>query len=165
MARAVGDRHSLDRVCVGTPRWLAVHSRGGTEERGVSLTVRKLATDRGRGLSLSLAPHWGAGTGGADALWREELPKGTGAGADAPGRLESEIGYGMAMFGDRFTGTPNLGFRLSEGGRDYRVGWRLTPAVPGDTGFEINLDATRSESANDNEPAGHGATLNVTVHF
>ena len=37
-------------------------------------------------------------------------------------------GYGIALFGGGFTGTPNLGFGLSDTGRDYRLGWRLTSA-------------------------------------
>ena len=51
----------------------------------------------------------------------------------ASGRLESELGYGIALFGDRSTGTPNLGFALTDGSaRDWRVGWRLTSArAPG----------------------------------
>ena len=34
--------------------------------------------------------------------------------------------YGFALFGGGFTGTPKFGFGLSEGSRDYRLGWRLT---------------------------------------
>ena len=43
-------------------------------------------------------------------------------------------------------GGPDLGFGLSDNGAcEYRAGWRLTPA--GAAGFEVNLDATRRESA------------------
>ena len=50
--------------------------------------------------------------------------------------------YGLAVFGSGFTGTPNVGFGLSDGRlRDYRFAWRLTPAASGDTGFEVSLDA------------------------
>ena len=42
----------------------------------------------------------------------------------AAGRLESEIGYGIAMFDGGITGTPNVGFGLSDRARDYRLGWR-----------------------------------------
>ena len=41
------------------------------------------------------------------------------------------------MFDGAFTGTPHAGFGLSENGRDYRLGWRLTSAVRGDPGFEV----------------------------
>ena len=43
----------------------------------------------------------------------------------------------MALFGGRFTGTPNLGFGMADGGaRDYRLGWRLTSALEGGPGFD-----------------------------
>ena len=38
------------------------------------------------------------------------------------------------------------------GARLARVGWRLTPALEGGPDFEVNLDAPRRESANDDEP-------------
>lgn len=85
-------------------------------------------------------------------LWRETL---TGLAAnedgaapfEAPRRLEGEVGYGLPVFGGGFTGTPTEGFGISETGRDWHLGWRLTSAVPGDPEFEVNLDATRKEPA------------------
>ena len=71
--------------------------------------------------------------------------------------------YGLPLFGERFTGTPNVGFGMPDGGaQDWRVGWRLTSAAPGDAGFEINLDATRSKPANDNE-ADHALMLRGAI--
>ena len=150
-------------------RWLAAHSEDGTRERGVSVTARVGAGAHGRGLSFALSPRWGAGTGGpiggTSALWREELPKGApGAGAPETGALDLRAGYGFGLFGDRFTGTPNAGFGASDGGgRDYRLGWRLTPAAGG--GFRVDLDATRRESANANEPPAHGAILTGAIRW
>ncbi len=104
-------------------------------------------------------------------LWRETLAGlaandgGAGNGFQASGRLEGEVGYGLPLFGDRFTGTPNVGFGLSDGGlRDYRIGWRLTSAVPGDPGFEVSLDATRRGPANDGKPE-HGVTLRAAIRW
>ena len=79
--------------------------------------------------------------------------------------LEGELGYGLGVFGDRFTGTPNVGFGLSDTSRDYRVGWRLTSAVRGDPGFEVNLDATRKEAVNDDGPPKHGIMLGGTIRW
>ena len=148
-------------------RWLAAHTRGGAEESGVSLTVRMLPKEHGRGLSMSLSSRGGAGTGGADALWHEELPKVTPvAEAHPSGRLEGEIGYGFAAFGGRFTATPNAGFsRANGGGGDWRIGWRLASAVWNDPGLEVSLDATRSVAANGAAPAEHGVMLNATVRW
>ena len=48
---------------------------------------------------------------------------GTWAGSDAAGRLEGEVGYGLAVHGGEFIGTPNIGIGLSDGGvRDWRSG-------------------------------------------
>ncbi len=160
---AGGIRYAGPRVAVEVRgRWLAAHTEAGAKERGASLTARLDPGALGRGLSMSLAPRWGAGTGGADALWRDEMPGGA-AGADPAGGFEGELGYGFGLGGGRFTGTPNVGFGASDGGgRDYRVGWRLTPAAGGY--FEVNLDATRRESANGGAPA-NGAMLTGAMRW
>ena len=81
------------------------------------------------------------------------------------GASTAEAGYGMALFGDRFTGTPNARLRACRtAARDYRLGWRLTSAVEGDPGFEVNLDATRREAANDNA-AEHGIMLRSLIRW
>ena len=88
-----------------------------------------------------------------------------GAGFEASSRLEGEFGYGRAMFGGAFTGTPNIGFALSDGGaREWCLGWRLTSAMAGAPGFGVSLDATRSEPANDEEPE-HGARLRAALRW
>ena len=151
-------------------RTLIAHEDSDYREWGVSGAVRLAPGDRGRGLSFSLAPAWGAASGDVDQLWSAGEARGLAPEGDfeAGQRLEGELGYGFGLFGDRFTGTPNLGFGLSDATRDYRIGWRLTSAVRGDPGFEINLDATRRESANDNGPgvpAEHGVMLRGAIRW
>ena len=80
-------------------------------------------------------------------------------------RLEGEVGYGITMFGGGFTGTPHLGFGLSEAGRDYKLGWRLTSARRGDPGFEIGVEAPRRETANDDTPVEHRAELRARIRI
>ena len=77
------------------------------------------------------------------------------------------MGYGLPLFDGAFTGTPNLGFGLSDAGaRDWRLGWRLTSAVPNDPGFEVSLDATRREAANDSGAAPeHGVMLRAAIRW
>ena len=75
-------------------RWLAAHSEDGAEEKGVSVTVRAGPGADGRGLFLALSPRWGAGTGGARALWGEELP--TPASGNG-GAVDAQIGYGVFL--------------------------------------------------------------------
>ena len=42
---------------------------------------------------------------------------------------------------------------------------RVTSAVRGDPGFEVNLDAPRREAANAGEPAEHGVMLRSLVRW
>ena len=146
---------------------LAVHAEEGYGEWGVSGQLRLVPGVSGRGLSMSLTPSYGVDPGGSEQLWA--LPESSGLAvsgdADPSTRLDAEVGYGMAMFGGRFTGTPNVGFGVSDGGgRDWRMGWRLTSAVRGRHGLELNLDATRRESSNDNG-AEHGVMLRAAIHW
>ena len=156
-------------------RGLLAHEASGFREWGASGSVAwdpRPSTDRG--LALTLTRSWGAApAGGMDALLgRETLAglaadEGAGGGFEAAGRLEGEIGYGLPAFGGGFTGTPNLGFALSDGGaRDWRLGWRLTSAIRGDPSFEVSLDATRREPANDNGAgAEHGVMLGAAIRW
>ncbi len=141
---------------------LAVHAQDGYDEWGVSGQLRLVpGGNAGRGLSASLTPSWGVDPSGSERLWAEPASSGLAAangGAEPSSRLDGEVGYGMALLGDRFTGTPNVGFGMSEAAREYRMGWRLTSAVRGDPGLEVSLDATRREAANDND-AEHGVML------
>ena len=151
-------------------RMLVAHADSDYREWGASASVRLAPGERGRGLSFALSPTLGAAGSGAARLWGARdaggLAPGGAGGFEASRGLNAELGYGLSLFGDRFTGTPNVGFALSNGGaRDYRIGWRLTSAVRGDPGFEVNLDATRREAANGNEPPGHGAMLRAAIKW
>ena len=148
-------------------RTLIAHEDSDYKEWGASGSVRLDPGDRGRGLSLSLSPTWGAASSGVGRLWSARDARGLAPGQEfeAEQRLEGELGYGLGLLGDRFTGTPNLGFGFSDTARDYRIGWRLTSAVRGDPGFEVNLDATRREAANGNEPAEHGVMLRGAIRW
>ena len=116
---------------------------------------------------MSLTPSWGVDPAGSERLWALPASAGLAANGNAEpsSRFDAEVGYGMALLGDRFTGTPNVGFGLSDTAREYRMGWRLTSAVRGDPGFEVNLDATRREAANDNGEAEHGVMLRSLVRW
>ena len=146
-------------------RTLIAHEDSGYREWGAGGSVRLDPGASGRGLSLALAPVWGTPSSGVERLWSARDAAGLAPGGEfeAERRLEGELGYGLAAFGGAFTGTPNIGFGLSDTARDYRLGWRLTSAVPGDPGFEVSLDATRRETANDN--AEHGAMLRAVIRW
>ena len=147
---------------------LAVHAQDGYDEWGVSGQLRLVPGGAGRGLSMSLTPSYGVDPSGSERLWALPASSGLAANGEAEpsSRFDAEVGYGMALFGDRFTGTPNVGFGLSgDGARDLRLGWRLTSAVRGDPGFEVSLDATRREAANDNGEAEHGVMLRSLIKW
>ena len=145
---------------------LAVHAADGYEEWGVSGQLRLVPGGSGRGLMASLTPSWGVDPSGSERLWALSGSSGLAANGEAvpSSRLDGELGYGMALLGDRFTGTPHVGFGFSQAAREYRMGWRLAPAAGDDIGFEIRLDATRREAANDNG-AEHGVMLRSLIRW
>ena len=153
-------------------RALVAHEDSNYREWGASGAVRLAPGERGRGLSFSLAPTWGAPGSGVDRLWSAQDARGlapTGGEFEPESRLQGELGYGVGLFGDRFTGTPNVGFGLTgSGARDYRIGWRFTSVIRGDPGFEVTLDAVRREPANDNgadTPVEHGVMLRAGIRW
>ena len=132
---------------------LAVHAADGYDEWGVSGQFRLAPGAAGRGLTASLTPSWGVDPSGSERLWAEPASAGLAAanGNAVPSqRLDGEVGYGMAVFENRFTGTPHVGFGFSEAARELRMGWRLAPTMAGG-GPELNLDAVRREATDGTE--------------
>ena len=151
-------------------RGLVAHEAAGFREWGAGASLAwdpRPSSDRG--LALTLRQSWGGSpTGGMDALLGRETLAGLAANDNGDttagaGRLEAELGYGIALFGGGFTGTPHLGVGLSDTGRDYQLGWRLTSARRGDPGFEVGLATTRREA--DNADSEHGIALRVVLRW
>ena len=127
------------------------HQRREYEEWGASGSIRLAPGTSGRGVSLTVAPSWGAATSGVDRLWsiRDTSRLTPNSDPEPGGRLEAEIGYGMGMPGGRGVLTPYAGLSLSnDGERTYRLGgrWNVGPA------FSINLEGDRREHADDGSP-------------
>ena len=145
----------------------AVHAEDGYNEWGVSGQFRPTPGGAGRGLSASLTPSFGVDPGGSERPWALPDAQALAVNGDATpsSRLDTELGYGLPVFGGGFTGTPNVGLGLSgDGARDVRAGWRLIPAAAsGATGFEESLDATRREAGD--EDAEHGVMLRRRVRW
>ena len=152
-------------------RGLLAHASSGFREHGFagSLTWDP-RPDSERGLKLTLRQTVGAEANGAmDAL----LSRGTMAGLVANDngdalrqrRLEVRLGYGLPAFEGRFTGTPEIGLGLSEAGRDYSLGWRLTRAGSGAGSLDLSVEARRRESANDDVPPEHGIGFAATARW
>ena len=151
-------------------RGLIAHEAAGLKDRGISGSLAwdpDPASDRGP--SLALTQTMGAqAAGGADALLGRQTLDDLAANDNGFGsrRLELKLGYGLPAFGDRFTGTPELGFALSDAAREYRLGWRLGLVPGGLSSFELGIEATRNEPANDagTEPE-HTIGLKLDARF
>ena len=145
-------------------RGLLTHESGGFRDRGLAGGLAWAPGRDGRGPSLKLVHTVGAqATGGVDALLGRRHLGGlaandNGSGVDdlADRRLELRMGYGFSVPGDRFTLTPEAALGLSNGRREYLLGWRLglVQGTPG--ALELRFEATRSETAGAGEP-GSGA--------
>ena len=149
-------------------RGLLTHEADGFRERGVSGSFAwDPAPGSDRGPSLALTQTMGASASdGVDALFRDDALAGldaNGDGLDAR-RFETKLGYGFGAFGDRLTMTPELGFGLSNDSRTYGLGWRLNPSG-GNSSFELRLDATRREAANDDAEPEHGFQLRLNMRW
>ena len=82
-------------------------------------------------------------------------------------RFEMRLGYGLFAFGDRFTSTPEAGLVLSNGSREYSLGWKLERGrrSGGIGSLELALEARRRESANDDAPAEHALGVRLVSRF
>ena len=63
--------------------------------------------------------------GGTERQWTLPDASALAANDDAPlsRRLDAEVGYGVAMFGGGYTGTPNAGMGLTDMARELRIGF------------------------------------------
>ena len=135
-----GIRYDGEGVAIeGAVRRLIAHEESGYEAWGASASVRIDPDASGRGLSLTLAPSVGAGSGGAGRLHSLYIAPGLAdhARIDTGGRLEARFGYGLDLRGTRGTLTPYTGLSLTGGGtRSWRVGARVTVAPDVTLGLE-----------------------------
>ena len=112
-------------------RSLIGHQAGGFRDWGISGLVRydpNPFSDRGLSASLTSSVN-SASLDGSDAL----LDHTTLAGLAAPDavrarQLSAEGAYGFPILGGRLIGAPWVGAGLLEDGRDYRLGYRISPA-------------------------------------
>ena len=141
-------------------RWLAAHTEAGAHERGVSVTARMGPGAHGRGLSLALSPRWGADAGGgAQTLWRDELPGSGDSGDGDEAAIDARIGYGVSL-APRGLLTPFAEAGLAGGDdRRLRLGTRFEAARL-DLGVE--LSGARRESADGTE---HALKLDLDLRF
>ena len=143
-------------------RTLLAHS-GDYEEWGVSGLVRFDPGPAGQGLALSVRPAWGQTASGVQRLWQTGITGGAEPSGQANGRLDARVGYGMALFGGHFLGTPELGLGLSEVGHEWRVGWRLGLAGGKRVSFNLGLEAARWDPADATTASEDRVGLSATM--
>ena len=151
-------------------RGILTHDSDGLQERGFAGSLSwQPRPERGLGPKLSAVQTLGgSATGGMRALLSRRTLSGLAPGDDDPlerRRLEVRFSYGFAAFGDRFTSTPELGFGMSNGYREYGLGWRLNLAQSGPTALEVRLGVTRREAAGDSAGAEPAAGLRLTTRW
>ncbi len=142
-------------------RWLAAHAQEGARERGVGVTARIGPGAHGRGLWFMLAPRWGdAARGGAEALWRDDMPRLSGSGGGDAGALEARMGYGIATAsGGVLTPFAEAGLAGRES-RRLRVGARFD-GLRTELGVEVSGER-REDGAGGPE---HGVRLELRRRF
>ncbi len=150
-----------------TVRGLLAHEDAAYREWGASGTVRLAPGAQGRGLSLTLAPSWGAAASGVEGLWARPTAAGlapTGQPQAQTGRLTAEVGYGVAL-GHAGLLTPYAGTGLAEGAaRTYRLGTRWQMTSRRFMNLTLNLEGTRQESAGA-QPVNQGVQVQVGWTF
>ena len=151
-------------------RALLTHESDGFGERGLSGSLGfdpRPGSDRG--FAMTLSQTMGAqASGGMDALLGHRHLEGLGAGDEGglgARRLELKAGYGFAVFGDRFTATPQARLGLSESQRELGLGWRLGLAQSGPVTMELGLEGTRSEPTGGDGEAVNALMLRGTVRW
>ena len=158
-------------------RGLLTHDARGFRERGFSGSLAWDPTPSSQsGPKLTLTQTVGASaSGGADAL----LARGTLAGLGASSgpeasdtaellsrRLDIKFGYGFAAGGGRFASIPEIGFGLSDTGRDFSLGWRLAGDRSGGGGaFQLSAEARRYETDGGNRPPEHGIGVRLSARW
>ena len=145
-----GMRYAAKGIAIeGAVRRLVVHEDGGYREWGAAGSVRIDPGASGRGLSLTLAPAFGAGPSDAERPWSLGDARGLAgdAGTGAGSRLEAEVGYGWWLpTAVRGMLTPYTGLSFSDRGtRAWRLGARLM--MTRDISF--GLEGTRREHRDD----------------
>ena len=128
-------------------RGLLAHEADGLRDRGYSASlVFDPTLETQRGLSLHLRYEIGGpAVGGLDALFAA-APLESRTGAEATGRWTTEAAWGFPVFRNRFTASPHTGVGLSEGARDYTLGWRFSLEGRDKPDLSFGARATRRES-------------------
>lgn len=136
-------------------RTLAMHGADEYSESGFSLMAKLNPSASATGVSVTIAPRWGADAMGNGMLWQDDMNIGsantygvlTGFGNTGSNKsIDTQIGYGMLVANEQFLFTPFVDFGVSDGDRrEMLFGASLRQLVQGSTILDINLALGRVE--------------------
>ena len=139
-------------------RSLLSHEAQDYKEWGASGALRFDPGRRGRGFSASIVPTWGTASSDLSGLWDQAGSAGLtpteALASTAAGRLEAELGYGLAALRGRGLLTPYARVALTEGtDQAWHIGTRLALAES----LNFSLEASRRASGRRPHSARVGA--------
>ena len=146
-------------------RTLLAHEATDYTEWGASGALRFDPGRQGRGFTASIVPAWGMAGSATARLWDQATTAGLAppAGALVPtgaGRLEAELGYGLAALKGRGLLTPYARVALTEGAdQAWHLGTRLALAE------SLNFSLEASRRAREGDRAAHEVALLANVGF
>ncbi len=154
-------------------RTLAMHGADEYSESGFSLMAKLNPSASATGVSVSIAPRWGADALGNGMLWQDTLSLnstqtyGALAGfgnAGASKSIDTQIGYGMLVANEQFLLTPFVDLGISDSDRrETLLGITLQQLVEGTTSLDVNLALGRVEERTGASSGKIG--LNATLRF
>ena len=154
-------------------RTLAMHGADEYNESGFSLMAKLNPSASATGVSVSIAPRWGADAMGNGMLWQDTLnlnsaqTYGALAGfgnAGANKSIDTQIGYGMLVANEQFLLTPFVDLGVSDSDRrEMLFGLTLQQMVDGNSSLDVNLALGRVEERTGASSGKIG--LNATLRF
>ena len=149
-----------------TIRRLLMHEAAGFDDWSVSGTVRyDPNASSEHGLSASLTSSVGRPPlDGPGTLLERETVAGLASSNSSRGeQLTAEAAYGFPILGGRFTGTPWVSAGLLENGRDYRIGYRISPARQLGPHKHIGIEGIWQERVYGGVAAKHAIRLQLAM--
>ena len=143
-------------------RGLLAHEAADYQEWGASGALRFDPGQQGLGLSASIVPTWGSAASGVNRLWGQPdaagLAPGNPLATAAAGRVDAELGYGLAALRGRGLLTPYVRAALVEGNeRAWHLGARLGLAE------SLNFSVEASRRQREGDAAAHEVALLATL--
>ena len=145
-------------------RTLLAHEAEDYREWGAGGALRFDPGRQGKGFTASIVPTWGTASSGMSRLWDQAgtagLTPSEALASTAAGRLEAELGYGLAALHGRGLLTPYARVALTEGAdQAWHLGTRLVLAK------SLNFSLEASRRAREGDRAAHEVALLANLGF